>query len=61
MIEKAKRLLHCIGEMSDDFLEEAETAPAPKSKKIIKYSAIGIVAAGGLVLAYKLLKPKLTA
>jgi len=61
MIDKAKKLLYCLGEMDDGYIEEAESAKAPIGKKVIKYSAIGIAAAGGLLLAYKLLKPRLTA
>ena len=61
MIEKAKKLLYCLGDMDDNFIEEAENVKVAAHKKVIKYSAIGIAAAGGLVLAYKLLKPKLTA
>jgi len=61
MMDKAKVLLHCLGEISDDFLEEAERATATVRKKVIKYSAIGVMAAGGLVLAYQLLRPRLSA
>jgi len=61
MIDRAKKLLYCLGEMDENFVEEAESMKAAVRKKVIKYSAIGIAAAGGLVLAYKLLKPKLTA
>lgn len=61
MIDNAKLLLHCIGEINDELLEEMVQVKKVMRKKVIKYSALGIVAAGGLVLAYKLLKPRLTA
>ncbi|MCL1863639.1 MAG: hypothetical protein FWF78_08740 [Defluviitaleaceae bacterium] len=52
---KEKRLLLCIGEISDIFLEEAETAifAISKRKKIAKYGALAAAAAVGIALTYK--------
>ncbi|MCL2198390.1 MAG: hypothetical protein FWB80_05665 [Defluviitaleaceae bacterium] len=62
-MKEAKRLLTCIGEISDIFLEEAETAmfELSKRKKIAKYGALAAAAAFGLALTYRYVKKRSSA
>jgi len=50
----AKTLLHCIGEISDVFVEEAETADVASllatRKRLAKIGAAAAIASVGLVL-----------
>ena len=62
-LDKAKVILHCIGEMYDGFLEEAETvdiaAKKALRKRLVQCTALGVAAASfGVALAYCIFKPK---
>ena len=56
----AKRLLDFIGEISEIFIEEAETAVLLPSrrKKIAKYSALAAVAAFGIAMTYRYVRKR---
>lgn len=61
-----ERLLHCIGEIDDFFLGEAELTNLSfirnaKRKRIAKYSAAGLAVSLGAAMAYWFFKPKKTA
>ncbi|MCL2224775.1 MAG: hypothetical protein FWB96_07400 [Defluviitaleaceae bacterium] len=60
MKSPAKKLLFCIGEINDLFLEEAETfAPEKTSRKrIAKYGALAAAAAFGIAVTYKFIRTK---
>lgn len=59
-----ERLLDCIGEIDDLFLEEAETADIvcirrTKRKRIVKYSAAaGLAASFGIAVTYFVLRSR---
>ena len=59
-----ERLLNCIGEIDDLFLEEAETADIAqirraKRRRIVKYSAAaGLAASIGIALTFFVLRPR---
>jgi len=58
-----ERLLRCIGEIDDFFLEEAELTNIAfikntKRKQIAKYSAAGIVVSLGAAAAYWIFRRK---
>ena len=60
--DSASRLLACIGEINDTFLEEAELADitynAIARKRIVKYSAFAVAASFGLAMTYWLFRSK---
>ena len=64
MNKAIERLLDCIGEIDDLFLEEAETADIAsirrtKRKRIVKYSAAaGLAASLGIAVTYFALKAR---
>jgi len=65
-LDKAKTIMHSIGEIYDDFLVETETvdiaARAALRKKFIQCTAIGVAAASfGFALALCLVRPKILA
>jgi len=58
-----ERLLRCIGEIDDFFLEEAELTNISfirnaKRKRIAKYSAAGLAVSFGMAAAYWIFKRK---
>jgi len=60
---KAKRLLTCLGEIDDFFLEEAESADIAsgvKRKRVVKYSALAAVASVSIAATYFLIRSKRT-
>ena len=60
--DKAKRLLICIGEIADSFLEEVESADiAPGKttrKRVVQYSALAAVASVSIAATYFLIRSK---
>ncbi|MCL2618498.1 MAG: hypothetical protein FWD98_05545 [Defluviitaleaceae bacterium] len=60
--EAAIRLLSCMGDLHDSFLEEAESADiagiVSAQKKLVKYSTLAAAASFGLAVTYWLLRSK---
>jgi len=60
--DKAKRLLICIGEIADSFLEEVESADIVPSKttrkRVVQYSALAAVASVSIAATYFLIRSK---
>jgi hypothetical protein len=66
VIDRAKTLLYCIGDVEDGFLDEtliAQVAPiVPMAggarKKLILFGALGLAASFGILMAYKKFRPR---
>ena len=63
---KATRLLFCLGDINDYFLEEAETADlasiiASSHKRFVRYSKLAAAASFGLAVTYWLFRARRTA
>jgi len=58
----AMRFLSCLGEISDEFLEEAEALDSAvfvtSRKRVVRYSALATVASIGIAVTYWWLRSK---
>jgi len=61
---KAKRLLICIGDINDSFLEEAELGIIPnltKRKYLVQFGGVAAAASIGIAVTYWFVRYKRTA
>ncbi|MDR2166386.1 MAG: hypothetical protein LBE35_00870 [Clostridiales bacterium] len=54
MVNKAKTLLYCIGDLEDGYLDEVfQSRSVAPGKKIALYGALGLAATIGVIFAFR--------